>query len=331
MIEKSRPGVGATAFSGGILRGFHLDPLLADQCVLGLRHYADLARETRGDFSMQRTGFLQLIDGPHLAQARQAYERLAPQLALEWLSPEDAAQRFGLASHVGLSAAVHEPDAGHADPLLLARLYTSFGQRDGGEALTGVELLGVDSAEGKACGLSTNIGQISCDQVVLCTGAWTPALTQRLGAAAPTSLRAKAIQVNLISRPRGAAPLPAFVDLSTEAYGRPQGADTALIGCPVDAWDIDPDTMITPTESARQEALTRARQRFAWIDDSVVLGGYRRHDAYDSTGRGVVAWAPARPGVLIAAGFSGNGVKLAPATAEAVAALLQAHSEAGAA
>ncbi len=327
LIEKSRPGLGATAFSGGIVRAFHLDPLLAEQCVQGLHFYRNLARTSGGEFSIQRTGFLQLIDEAHCAQARAAHASLSNEVELEWMTAEAAASRFHLASRQGLCAAVYEPEAGHVDPLSLARLLTSMGQQDGGAAMTGVELQGITSENGTVCGVETNIGRIGCEQVVVCTGAWTPALNRRLGVCAPAVLRSKAIQINLMSRKAEAQPLPAFVDLSTEAYGRPQGAGAVFIGCPVDTWDIDPEIVTPPLADARADAIARAGQRFAWLDGSVALGGYRRFDAYDATGRGVVAWADAPSGVLVAAGFSGNGVKLAPAAAQAVVAKLQAHAE----
>lgn len=327
MIEKSRPGQGATAFSGGIVRAFHLDPLLADQCAQGLQFYRDLAHASGGEFQIHRTGFLQLIDEAHHTAAREAFANLSGQVALEWMTADAAASRFKLASSQGLCAAVYEPEAGHVDPLSLARLLTHMGQRDGGIAMPGVELHGISTHNGVTCGVETNLGHIVCEQVVVCTGAWTPELGRRLGVRTPFALRSKAIQINLVSREAQATAMPAFVDLGSDAYGRPHGADAAFIGCPVDAWDIDPDIVSPPRADARTDALARARQRFAWLDNSQALGGYRRHDAYDATGRGVVAWADAPSGVLIAAGFSGNGVKLAPAAAQAVTRHLQACTE----
>lgn len=322
LIERSRAGHGATAFSGGIVRAYHLDPLLAERCAEGLRYYRNLTRNTAGEFRIHRTGFLQLVDAPHLDAARRAYAALSPRVALEWLTPDEAARRFGLASHDGLAAAVYEPDAGHVDPLLLARLMTGLGERDGGTAMAGVELRGIATRGGTVCGVHTNTGTLECEQLVLCTGAWTPGLLRRTGAACAVPLRAKAIQVNLVSRDNPQAELPAFVDLGSDAYGRPHGERAALIGCPVDAWDIDPDQMTAPTDEVRRDALQRAQRRFDWVARSTPLGGYRRHDAYEPSGRGVIAWSPDTEGVLIAAGFSGSGVKLAPSAARIAATLL---------
>ena len=319
LIEKARPGDGATGFSGGILRGFHLDSRLSDACLRGVRFYRDLA--DGHDLRIERTGFLHLVDTEHIEEARRKHARLSGQLALEWLAPQAAKSRFGLTSVEGLAAAVFEPEAGYLDPLQLTRLLAQLGREVDGEIMTGVELQGlvVDGEGGLR--LDTNAGEIASEHLVLCAGAWTPDLARRLNAQLPSGLRSKVIQINRIERPLDAE-LPAFVDHSTGAYGRPDGCGAALVGCPVDQWDINPDRMDTPSRAWREHAQRRAALRFAWMREAASLGGYRRHDAYDVSGHGVVDWCEHPPGVLVAAGFSGNGVKLAPSAAERIAELL---------
>jgi sarcosine oxidase subunit beta len=327
LIEKSRQGFGATAFSGGILRAYHIDQRISYLCSKGIEFYRNLARTSDSAFFVHRTGFLQLIDSDHREAAQRSYEDLKPHVTLEWLTASEASGRFSLAENHKLSAAVFEPEAGYVDPLQVSRVLITMGKAAGGITMEGVELQDIDTANGSACAVITNCGRISCDRVILCTGAWTPNLTQRIGALAPVELRSKAIQVNIISRNANAIELPAFADACTEAYGRPEGKDYALIGSPVDLWDVDPEILTAPTDDARADALSRARKCFQWIDESSAMGGYRRHDAYDATGRGIVAWAVGMSGVLIAAGFSGSGVKLAPSVAEAVASHIQAPSD----
>lgn len=324
MIDKANQDLGATAFSGGILRAFHLDSVLAKRCAYGIRFYRDLAASTSGKLNIVRTGFLQMFDVAHHEQALSAYLSLSTQVELEWMTPREAGSRFGLVTTNELSAAVFEPGAGYVDPQALARTLTEMGKEVGGVAMSRVDLLGIVTAtSGVTTGIETNIGTINCQKVILCTGAWTPGLAQRLALDPPVELRSKAIQVNIVSREVTSQSFPAFVDLSSEAYGRPHGATAALVGCPVEEWDIDPNEMVPPSRLACEEAIARARQRFDWVTNSTVIGGYRRHDAYESSGRGIVAWSKNTPGVLVASGFSGNGVKLAPATAEEVHFLLE--------
>lgn len=327
MIDKADQDSGATAFSGGILRAFHLDQLLSDRCAYGLRFYRELANSVPGKLNVVRTGFLQLIDATHHDQALDAYLSLAPQVELEWMTPGEAGNRFGLASTNGLSAAVFEPEAGYVDPLALARTLTDIGRESGGVAMSRVDLREIVTARsGEATGVATSVGTIECQTVIFCTGAWTPGLARRIALSPPVELRSKAIQVNVVARDATPHSLPAFVDLSNDAYGRPNGATAALVGCPVEEWDIDPDRLDAPSRLVCEDAIARATQRFDWAANCTVTGGYKRHDAYEDSGRGIVDWSQHIPGVLLASGFSGNGVKLAPATAAAVHSFVESAS-----
>jgi glycine/D-amino acid oxidase-like deaminating enzyme len=181
----------------------------------------------------------------------------------------------------------------------------------------------VNARDGAAAGIATNVGDFGCQVVVLCTGAWSPALARRLGVATPEPLRSKVIQVNLVQTDRNLQHLPAFVDLDAGTYGRPHNSHAAFIGSPVDTWDIDPDVMESPAATEWVETMRRGKGRFDWLDTCKVIGGYRRHDAYSNSGGDAIAWSPTLAGVLVAAGFSGSGIKLAPAAGDRVCELVR--------
>jgi glycine/D-amino acid oxidase-like deaminating enzyme len=322
LLEQSVPAFGATGFSGGIVRAFHPEPELAEDCARGVDAYAALVRRHGADFAPVRTGFVQLVATAQLESARRVYEQLGARFDLRWLEPRAAAQRFGLASSEGLAAAVLEPGAGYVDPRRVTMRWLALGQAAGGRVRTGVELAGLDRDPAGHLLARTGTGSLACERVVLCAGAWTPRLLDRLGLASPVPLRAKAIQVNCMAQ-AGGPQLPAFVDGATGAYGRPDVRGTVLVGCPVDEWDLDPDLLQRPDPGVRRHALQLARQRFPFLDDGAG-GGLRRHDAYAPQGHGVVAPCVGCDDVLVAAGFGGNGVKLAPVVAERVAAWVPA-------
>lgn len=322
LIEKSRPGFGATAFSGGILRAFHLDSVISDRALRGMQFYKELKNVAEEKLVLHRTGFLNLIDNSHHDRAEHEFARQSKTLDLEWISANSAKKRFGLNSVNKLTAAVYEPEASFVDPLVLSELLLDIGKRNGGTVRFGIEMQNLKQRNGKVLGITTNVGDFDCDNVILCTGAWSPTLTKHLQVQTSEKLRSKCIQVNIIESETNIGSIPAFIDLSTGTYGRPDEAHTALIGCPVDAWDVDPDIMQSPVQQQQIEALTRAEQRFEWVSASEAVGGYRRCDAYTHKEMGITEWSPSIRGVLIAAGFSGNGVKLAPATADIISGMI---------
>lgn len=323
LIEQGRPAAGASAFSGGILRAFHLDSAMTNEAISGIRFYEDLARRRGEELRIERTGFLTLVGESSRSAARAQYERCAATINMRWLSAAEAGRMLGSALDTGVVGAVYEPDAGYVDVPALVSLMLRCGTEHGGRILSGVTLDGIVAHAGAVARVTTSDGAHDCDTVVMCTGAWTPTLAARLGVALPEPLRSKAIQVNRIQPRRSCTRMPGFLDLDTGVYGRPDRPGM-LIGCPVDSWDIDPDLVEPPMVAQYQEVLRRGTARFRWLDSSCVLGGSRRQDAYTGSGAGSIAWSPSMRGLLFATGYSGSGVKVAPVAAERVIEQLRA-------
>lgn len=323
LVERARrhAPAGASAVSGGIVRVFHLDEQLCEDALAGLRFFQQLASLHGQAFSLRRTGFLTLVGSAQLEAARSRVAQLGKLIELKWLSGAEAAAMLGAPPDPAVAAAVYEPHAGYVDVPALTALLLELGCSHGGVVRHGLAVDGIASAGGAVCGIETGEGRIDCDSVVLCTGAWTPALAQRLGVALGQPLRTKAIQINRVAPTLSRSALPAFVDLTSDVYGRPDG-ELVLLGCPVDCWDVDPDLVEAPEPAQYRDVVRRGRQRFPWLDEARVVSGSRRPDAYSASGRGEVAWSPSLRGLLVASGYSGGGVKLAPvAAAQALARL----------
>jgi glycine/D-amino acid oxidase-like deaminating enzyme len=128
--------------------------------------------------------------------------------------------------------------------------------------------------------------------------------------------------VNLFHVAKQISESPAFVDLSTGAYGRPNGGNDVFVGGPVDEWDVDPNMTESPSEKQSADVRELAGRRFRWGDRCRAIGGYRRYDSYTESRRGIASWSPSLKGVLLATGFSGSGVKLAPVVSDMVAAMI---------
>jgi D-amino-acid dehydrogenase len=69
----------------------------------------------------------------------------------------------------------------HIDPLTMIRGLAARLREIGVGVEEGVEVLDVDSGDGRGPRLRTNIGELETDTLVLAAGAWTSALTRRLG------------------------------------------------------------------------------------------------------------------------------------------------------
>lgn len=87
-----------------------------------------------------------------------------------------------LDSSTVLGACYHEQE-GQVNPFQLMWAFVRGGCRRGLSLHFGHEVTSIDLQGGRVRGLSTNKGQFAAPILVLCTGAWTPMLGQRLGKA----------------------------------------------------------------------------------------------------------------------------------------------------
>ncbi len=158
---------------------------------------------------------------------------------------------------------------------------------------------------------------------MLATGVRTPGLLDALGI--EHDLFNRDIQVDVRTPADGPTDHPAFIDDVYDLNGRPDPASGAvLIGHPtgLDSTSLDPEP-IRPEHSAR--IVAEGRKRFAWIDSSESRGGRRHPECYAPDPLARVSCASGGrscDNVVIATGFSGGGLKMAPWAANHVVGLL---------
>ncbi|MGW2492854.1 NAD(P)/FAD-dependent oxidoreductase [Streptomyces sp. NPDC001606] len=319
LVERDRCGLGTTAWSGGIVRCYHDDPVLVERALTGWRHFRDFAARTGIDVPFTESGFLYVPHPDRHAYARDLVRR-GTGAPMEWLTPEQAERRFGHLLSAPVAGAVWEPEAGYLDPLDVTRAYLRAGSAKGGRVMEGVEVTGVLRRDGRTHGLRTGAGDLTAGTVVLATGADTPRLLDAWGV--PHDLWAQAIQVELR---RPAAPVtghPAYMDDVHDVNGRPD-PDTAgmLLGHPTGQRvpARSGGGPADPAQSAR--AVAAGSARFRWAAGSEPLGALRAAECYAPDPRARVGRLPDDPGLLLATGFSGGGFKMAPWAAEETARL----------
>jgi glycine/D-amino acid oxidase-like deaminating enzyme len=318
LIERNVVASGATAWSGGVVRLMHDDPESADRAVYGWRFYRSL-HERGIDVPFHATGFLYFPKPERRAFARAEVQRLQREVPIAWLSDQELDLRFGHLLAETRGGAVWEPASGWVDARDATRALVRAGVEHGGRLVEGVELHGLRRENGVVA--DTSSGELHARAIVLATGVRTPGLLDALGI--EHDLFNRDIQVDVRAPLDGPRDQPAFIDDVYDLNGRPDPASGAvLIGLPtgLDSVSLDP-APIRPEHSAR--ILEQGRKRFAWIDDSQSRGGRRHPECYapDPLARVTCAGGPGRD-VVIATGFSGGGLKMAPWAANHVAELL---------
>ncbi|MDB5072322.1 MAG: hypothetical protein JWM87_3433 [Candidatus Eremiobacteraeota bacterium] len=323
LLERERIGSGATAISGGIVRSYHDDPLVASRAALGNARYRDLARAPGGDCGYRATGLLYFDAGAPLHAMRNAVRRLDPSgdLALEAIGADEGRRRFGAFRWDDVAGAVHEPYGGYVDPVRASRAFAHAALAHGAQVWEGTRALRIVVADGVVRAVETSFGTIAADAVIVAAGAWSAALLRDAGVDLP--LRTRRVQAFIFALPAPDAIPCAFYDATTGVYGRPHAGGQYLIGFPVLEWDVDPDA-VAPVDPDGLDALRDAVLRRLHHDPTrEPRGGRCAFDAYEPAERGI-AGATGIGGLFVATGWSGGGVKAAPAAADEILELLRA-------
>ena len=215
----------------------------------------------------------------------------------------------------------YEPGAGHCDPYRVTAGFAFAAGRSGARLAEGVRVTAVRDG-----GVSTDAGDVAAGTVVVAAGPWSAPLLAPLGYDLPvTPARAEVARFRL---PAGfGGPPPAVADFSAaQLYFRGDGDGFLEVGS-LDPRHgeqaVDPDEVPEGAERetvrAYHESLVR---RLRGADQGHFRGGFS--GVYDVTPdwEPAIGRVPGTEGVVVAAGFSGHGFKLAPAVGQSIAELV---------
>jgi sarcosine oxidase, subunit beta len=325
LFEAAGLASGATGWSGGLLRVYDPDPVLAGLAREGVSAYDRFEDEVGASCGRVRAGLAYLGAPGCLPAMREAASSLGrPGWPLQVLTAAEAARELPCFEWSGTGGAVYEEMGGWADPTAATRAWVARAVELGACAREGEPVHEVLTAGGRVQGVRTRGGATAAPLVVLAAGAWSARLAppgERL------RLRTKRVQACVVERSPALDGHPAFVDGVTGLYGRPEGPGASLLGLPVDEWDLDPSLPAAVGDGFVERLCEVARRRLPGSEAAAARSRRPGFDAYTADGRGLLGFAPGSPGLLLATGWSGAGFKLAPAIAERAARLAVEHLE----
>jgi glycine/D-amino acid oxidase-like deaminating enzyme len=198
---------------------------------------------------------------------------------------------------------------------------------DGGR-VTGVELAGSGSgAAGSRTGRSGG-DRVYAGTVVLAAGVWSPPLLRTAGVVLP--IETELHQVAVLAHGAGQGTPVACIDSVTQTYFRPEaGGAMTLVGAFAGQPGWDPDAAATAAGEDLVPLVQAASHRVPALEDAGIVRGVT--GVYDMTpdARPLLGRLPGLAGLIVAAGFSGMGFKIAPAVGEGIAGLIAGASAGG--
>jgi sarcosine oxidase, subunit beta len=324
VAERNTVGSGMTGKSSGIVRCHYGVSSLAAMAAVGLGVF-EKAEEIFGtDIGFRQTGYVVGIGEPNVDSMRKS---LAAQRAVgvqtEEIDRSEVARMWPFADLSPFAAFGWEPRGGYGDAYMTAQAFAVSARAAGVRVRQGTAAAGLSVVDDRVTGVRLADGsEISTGTVVVATGAWTQPFLAPHGVDVP--IRVVREQIVTISPGIDIGSVPVFSDLVSLQYVRPEVGGDILFGNSdlSDAEEADPDDYSNrATDAFVDLTVAKVGDRFPGLTDAAITGSYA--GCYDVT----PDWNPviSRTGIdglVVAAGFSGHGFKIAPAVGRLVADLV---------
>jgi glycine/D-amino acid oxidase-like deaminating enzyme len=324
VAERNTVGSGMTGKSSGIVRCHYGVSSLAAMATLGLEVFEDAVEIFGTDIGFRQTGYVVGVGEPDVESLRKS---LASQRAVgvqtEEIDAAEVARMWPFAELSPFAAFGWEARGGYGDAYQTAQAFAVAARAAGVRIRQGARVTELLTAGQRATGVRLADGtEISAGTVVVATGVWTRPLLAPHGIDVP--IRVVREQIVTIKPGVETGPVPVFSDLVSLQYVRPEiGGDILFGNSDLSiVEEADPDDYLNRATDAFVElTVDKVGTRFPGFTDAAISSSYA--GCYDVT----PDWNPVistteLDGLIVAAGFSGHGFKIAAAVGRLVADLV---------
>jgi sarcosine oxidase subunit beta len=324
VAERDTVGAGMTGKSSGIVRCHYGVSSLAAMATVGLEVFEKAEEMFGHDIGFRQTGYVVGVGEPNVDAL---HKNLAAQRAVGVQTHEigraEVARMWPFAKLEPFAAFGWEARGGYGDAYQTAQAFAVAARTAGVRVRQGCEVAGLLLDGGKVTGVLLADGtEISTGTVVVAAGVWTKPFLAPYGIDVP--IRVVREQIVMIRPGVQIGPVPVFSDLVSLQYIRPEPGGDVLFGNS-DLSDVnvaDPDNYLNRADDAFIDlTVDKVGTRFPGFTDAAISSSYA--GCYDVT----PDWNPVISktgidGLMVAAGFSGHGFKIAPAVGRLVADLI---------
>lgn len=324
VLERNTVGSGGTGKSSSVVRCHYGVPSLAAMAQVGVEFFENAKEIVGNDVGFRQVGYVLGVDEPNLPvlRANVANQR-AVGVTVEIVEPAFVASMWPTADVDDFAAFAWEPRGGYGDAYMTAQAFATVARGNGARVRQGSRVVDIVIEGERVSGVRLANGSfVSCGTVVVAAGPWSVELVRPHGIELPIQVhREQIVMVNPGTDLRNA---PVFADLVKRQYVRTDTGGELLFGNN-DMEELEPadpdDYSNTASEELIDIAVEKISHRFPKLTDASISGSYA--GCYDVT----PDWNPIISttqveGLVIAAGFSGHGFKIAPAVGQLVADLI---------
>ncbi|MDX1871350.1 FAD-binding oxidoreductase [Mycolicibacterium sp. 120266] len=324
VLERNTVGSGMTGKSSGIVRCHYGVSSLAAMAAVGLEVF-EKAQEIFGtDIGFRQTGYVVGVGEPNVENLRKS---LAAQRAVgvqtEEIDRSDVAALWPWADLEPFAAFGWEPRGGYGDAYQTAQAFSVAARAAGVRVRQGTTVTDLLLDGERVSGVRLADGtDVAAGTVIVATGVWTGPFLARYGVDVPIEVVRE--QIVTIAPGVDIGKVPVFSDLVSLQYVRPELGGEILFGNSdlAHGETADPDDYLNrATDAFVDVTVDKVGTRFPGFPDAAITGSYA--GCYDVT----PDWNPVISptgidGLIVAAGFSGHGFKIAPAVGRLIADLV---------
>jgi sarcosine oxidase subunit beta len=327
VAERNTVASGMTGKSSGIVRCHYGVRSLAAMAAVGLEVFEKADEIFGTDIGFRQTGYVVGVGEPNVESLR---KNLAAQRAVgvqtEEIDGSEVARMWPFADLSPFSAFGWEARGGYGDAYQTAQAFAVAARAAGVRIRQGAMVTGLLLDGGRVTGVRLADGsEVSTGTVVVATGVWTRPFLAPYGVDVPIRVvREQIVTIKPGIDSTATASLPVFSDLVSLQYVRPEVGGDILFGNSdlSDVEEADPDNYLNRASDAFVDlTVDKVGTRFPGFTDAAISSSYA--GCYDVT----PDWNPVistteLEGLIVAAGFSGHGFKIAPAVGRLVADLV---------
>lgn len=323
VLDREVVAAGMSSRSSALVRMHYTFPPEVDLAVRSDAMFDAWTELTGRPACVRRTGFVRIVaPGQEAALRANVAMQRAHGADAEVIDGAELAKLAPGWRTADVELAAWEPHGGYGDGAIVAGDLLAAAREAGVTYLPHTPVRELLTDGDRVTGVRTGGGDLTAGLVVLACGVWTPPLLAGVGVALPieTELHKVAVVRHLPGDGAGLA----CIDSVTQTYFRPEaGNQLTLIGSFAGPRGADPDRVPATAEAGELAELAgAAAERVPALADGGIARGVT--GVYDMTpdARPALGPVPGRPGLVVAAGFSGMGFKISPAVGEALAELI---------
>jgi len=328
LLERARLTSGSTFHAAGLVGQLRTSANITKLLTYSVELYDRLEAETGQATGWKRNGGLRLACNPERMTEllRQATTARSFGLAVEVLSPQEAAKLWPPMDGSDLVGAVFLPSDGQVNPSDLTQALAKGARMSGVRIFEDCAVSGIRTAGGRVAGVVTERGEIGCELVINCGGQWA----KEIGRLAGVSVPLQSVQHQyLITEPIPGVPrdLPTLRDPDRLIYFKEEVGGLAMGGYepnPI-AWAVDgipPGFHFTLLDSDWDHFEPMMEQALARVP-ALATAGVKQlvngPESFTPDGNFILGEAPELRNFYVGAGFNAFGIASAGGAGKALA------------